>query len=606
MNTKQLPRAGDSAVPRALLYLRVSTPRQMDTAADVDPEGNSIDTQRREAQAKARSLGAVVAEDGEYVEPGNSAQSIEKRPVFRAMLKRLAEKRDAEYVIVYNYSRAFRNRLDEAITKSTLQKLGVRLVSAKENFGEGPMADAMEGVVAVFNELQVRMNGEDIKVKMANKARGGGTLGRAKLGYLNTRLDHDGHKVNTIAVDPERANYVRMAFELFAGGSHTLASLQRTLTEAGLRTRGGGRWPSQPISAEKLRTLLRDRYYCGYLTYKGMEYKGRHEPLITEELYDRVQRVLDAHQGAGVRERSHPHYLKGTVWCQRCEKRFIVQRAVGQRGGEYYYFFCRGRQDGLCDHPYVPVEVMEKAVADHYGTSLWLPEEFRDEVRALVDEAVAENVSLSDELRQQYQRRLSTLDNKESYMLDLAAEEGWPKDMLREKIAAIRIERKDIQASLDSAERQLEVGRQVFERALELLHDPKALYLAADETTRAVLNKAFFTKIMVDGRKVSGQELREPFDVLDGAYRSYQRREAMTYYRTTSGSLAAVEADVEGGVAAEHGDTRQDPTLLTEGGVFTDVSLTGLLDLALAFRAGGSSRKVMVGDTGIEPVTSSV
>jgi hypothetical protein len=104
--------------------------------------------------------------------------------------------------------------------------------------------------------------------------------------------------------------------------------------------------------------------------------------------YDRGQRVLDAHQGAGVRERSHPHYLKGTVWCQRCGKRFIVQRAVGRRGGEYYYFFCRGRQDGLCDHPYVPVEIMEKAVVDHYGTALFLPREFRDEVRALVDEAV--------------------------------------------------------------------------------------------------------------------------------------------------------------------------------------------------------------------------
>jgi hypothetical protein len=458
------------------------------------------------------------------------------------------------------------------------------------------MADAMEGVVAVFNELQVRMNGEDIKVKMANKARGGGTLGRAKLGYLNTRLDHDGHKVNIITVDPERANYVRMAFELFAGGSHTLASLQRTLTEAGLRTRGGGRWPSQPISAEKLRTLLRDRYYCGYLTYKGMEYKGRHEPLISEELYDRVQRVLDAHQGAGVRERSHPHYLKGTVWCARCGRRFIVQRAVGN-GGEYYYFFCRGRQDGLCDHPYVPVEVMEKAVADHYASALFLPQEFRDEVRTLVDEAVAENVTLSDELRQQYQRRLSTLDNKESYLLDLAAEEGWPKDKLREKIAAIRIERKDIQASLDSAEKQLETGRQVFERALELLADPRKLYLAAEETTRAVLNKAFFAKLMIDGRKVSGQELQEPFDVLDGAYKSYQRRQSLTYYRTTRSSLEAAEAGLEGGVAAEHGDTRQDPTLLTEGGVYADVSLTDLLNVALAWRGQGSSRAVMVGLT---------
>ena len=62
--------------------------------------------------------------------------------------------------------------------------------------------------------------------------------------------------------------------------------------------------------------------------------------------------MLDSHQGSGVRQRTHHHYLKGTLWCARCESRFIVQRAKGN-GGVYYYFFCRGRQEGVCDQPYV-------------------------------------------------------------------------------------------------------------------------------------------------------------------------------------------------------------------------------------------------------------
>src|SRR5262249_24368516 len=151
-------------------------------------------------------------------------------------------------------------------------------------------------------------------------------------------------------------------FELFATGQYVITSLRAKLTEAGLRMPHN----AQPIALQTLNSLLRDRYYIGYVTYKGIEYKGRHEALISEELFDAVHRVLDTHSGSGVRYRSHPHYLKGLLWCDRCKTRFIVQRAKGRRGGIYYYFFCRGRQDGICDHPYVPVEVMEKTVIQHY------------------------------------------------------------------------------------------------------------------------------------------------------------------------------------------------------------------------------------------------
>lgn len=93
--------------------------------------------------------------------------------------------------------------------------MGVKLISAKEDFGEGIMADAMEAVTDIINEVQVRMSGEDIKVKMQHKAERGGTPGRAKLGYKNVRIEHEGRQVNSIALDDERAPLVKQAFELF-------------------------------------------------------------------------------------------------------------------------------------------------------------------------------------------------------------------------------------------------------------------------------------------------------------------------------------------------------------------------------------------------------
>jgi hypothetical protein len=262
--------------------------------------------------------------------------------------------------------------------------------------------------------------------------------------------------------------------------------------------------------------------------------------------------VLDSHSGSGTRERTHPHYLKGLISCGRCGYRFIVQRAKGN-GGVYYYFLCRGKQQHVCDQPYVPVEVIEQAVEDHYGRAVMLPTEFRAEVRTGVDQALKQNHTLSDTMRRRYRDRLDALERKEDYFLDLAAEEGWPKDKLRSKIEGLRKERRDIERSLEQTEGRLKTGRDIFLTALDLLDDPQAMYRRSGEQVRGILNKAFFTKLYIDGRKVSDQELREPFDILVGAYEARQAQQEAephprapkletTYYRR-SDSLRTLQTD---------------------------------------------------------------
>ena len=117
----------------AVTYLRVSTTRQLSTAADVDADGNSIATQRVETERKARELGVPVAR--EFVEPGQSGQTIAHRPAFRRLLRYVEDHPEVRYVVIYMRSRVFRNFTDAAITKRQLLERGVRLVSAKEEFG---------------------------------------------------------------------------------------------------------------------------------------------------------------------------------------------------------------------------------------------------------------------------------------------------------------------------------------------------------------------------------------------------------------------------------------------------------------------------------------
>ncbi|GLZ40937.1 hypothetical protein Acsp05_45610 [Actinokineospora sp. NBRC 105648] len=574
-------------------YLRVSSKKQLNTAADVDPEGNSINTQRGSTQDKARAMRVVLQK--EFVEPGTSAQGIAKRKVFKEMLAYLKAHPDVKYVFIYMRSRAFRDYVDAGVTERQLNEMGVQLISAREDFGEGYMARAMKAVTDIMNDVQVKMQGQDVSVKMHNKVKNGGTVTLAKIGYLNRQIIiEDDRKVNSIVIDPKRGPLIRQAFELYGTGQHTLDSVLEIVIDAGLTAVGR----RGPIVRQTLHKALRDKYYIGIITYKGLEYPGRHEPLISVELFERVQRIMNAHSGSGTRQREHKHYLKGLVWCGRCGHRFTLMPGRG-RGGEYFYFLCRGRQQKRCDHPYVPVDVMEELVEQHYQSLPVLPAELRQRVHAAVHKAVAVRTEPSTDLRAQFTNRLAKLDSKENYFLDLAADEGWPKDKLRARLDAIRDERANISRQLDQAANELEIGRQVFLTALDLLDTPAALYARGNETVRAVLNNAFFGRLFVDGQRVTDHILNGPFKIICEAYTIYRRQGAHRPAAGLEGSPR--QSDLPAWL--HEPQTASSPGLLAETGATSVLTWTD--SLADVLGDVGSSKAVLVGVTGFEPATSS-
>lgn len=354
---------------RALIYLRVSSNRQV--RRDYDPEGISIPAQREACHRKAEQLGLAVVD--EYVEPGWSATEMTKRAAFQRMLARIRDTGDIDHLIVYKLSRLARNRVDDALVMADLRQRGIALISATESVDNTPVGQLMHGILATFNEYQSRESGTDIACKMGQKARNGGTIGRAPLGYLN-HTDHTlGREIRTIILDPERAPLIRLGFELFACGDLNLEQLAQRLGQQGLRTRLTKRYPAQQVSISKLSRMLRDRYYLGYITYHGTHLPGRHQPLIDEALFDRVQTILDTRAASRERRRIHHHYLKGTLYCGHCHQagttgRMIIQHTVTRRGEEYTYFFCRNRQQGTCPAPYVNIAIAEHAVERYYAT----------------------------------------------------------------------------------------------------------------------------------------------------------------------------------------------------------------------------------------------
>lgn len=180
-------------------------------------------------------------------------------------------------------------------------------------------------------------------------------------------MSEPGSEIRTVEIDRDRAPIIQWCFRAYATGNYTITSLLREATARGLTTRPGPKRPAGPLARSALAKILNNPYYCGVIVYKGAQYPGRHEPLISRELFDRVQETLKANMN-GEKVQSHPHYLKGSIYCTRCLSRYSMTYANGN-GGIYPYLFCLGRQAGNgCDQPYLPVGDVEENVAMFYAS----------------------------------------------------------------------------------------------------------------------------------------------------------------------------------------------------------------------------------------------
>jgi hypothetical protein len=73
-----------------------------------------------------------------------------------------------------------------------------------------------------------------------------------------------------------------------------------------------------PIPTSTVHKILRKRAYCGEYVYKGVTYTGSYEPLISRELWEDVQAVLDGRHLKRPKKRTHDFAYAGLITCGHC------------------------------------------------------------------------------------------------------------------------------------------------------------------------------------------------------------------------------------------------------------------------------------------------
>ena len=478
---------------RAVSYIRVSTREQAQRGGS--EEGFSLPAQREANKRKAQSMGALVVK--EFADRGESARSA-NRPELQKMLAYLKEDGGIDYVIVHKLDRLARNRADDVEINRAFEEAGVRLVSTSENIDQTPGGMLLHGIMSSIAEFYSRNLANEVIKGMGEKARNGGTLGKAPLGYVNVRArDEHGREIRTVALDKERASLVRLAFTKYATGNWTVRQLAEHLNNRGLTIPPTARKPTNPVSVRLLQTLLRNPYYKGVISFQGVEYPGAHEPLVDAATWQTVQDILTAHTN-GERQRMHNHHLKSTIVCGLCGARLLVQHATSRASGTYHYFVCaRRHRVHDCTFKAVLIDEVEARVAELYQ-QIRLSSDDRREIERYL-RAEFEHIQAN---RQQDIQRLTTrqqrLEDRRHKLLEAHYGGAIPLDLLKKEQDQLTSSILAIQRELDGYTADAALVEQHLTQALDLLEDCSRLYAAAPAHLKKQLNQVFFERILVN------------------------------------------------------------------------------------------------------------
>lgn len=502
-----------TAAKIAVSYPRVSSKKQAEK--DGDPDGYSLPAQREANRRKAATLGAVVVE--EFVERAESAKSAD-RPKLQEMLSYIRQHK-VDYVIVHKIDRLARNRADDVEISLAIKQAGAELVSATENIDETPNGMLLHGIMSAIAEFYSRNLAVEVTKGMTQKAKIGGTPGKAPLGYLNVqKITANGSQVRTVDIDPVRAPLITWAFHAYASGDWTLKALAAELEQRGLTTRPTPKTPARPIKYNSLHKILTTPYYKGIVVFSKAAYPGKHKPLIDEVTWAKVQEVLSSH-ATGEKQREHPHYLKSSVFCGNCDSRLVITNAKNPSGTVYPYFICLGRHQKItdCEQKAVLIAKVEQQVADYYR-AVQLDPESRGQIETMLRDEMATYRTTAEIQHKQLSLQKDRLERERTSLLQAHYAQAVPLDLLKAEQDRIARSLAEITERLTATNMEFEQFERALTSALDYAMNCHRAYIGAAHVhggnqIRRLLNQAIFTRLYIDDEGIHG-DLTEPFRTL--------------------------------------------------------------------------------------------
>lgn len=537
---------------RCYIYTRVSTELQID--------GYSLEAQKERLRSEAKHRKMQVC--GEYSDEGKSGKNIAGRPEFKKMLNDIKSgKDDVDYVLVFKLSRFGRNAADTLNSLQFMEDYGVNLLCVEDGIDSaGAAGKLIISVLASVAEIERSNISEQTMAGRQQKARDGKWNGGfAPYGYKLVAVE--GQKSKMLVINEDEAKLIRLIYEKYLSGMGVNA-VAKWLNDNGYRktVRQNGTVPL--ISDHFVKGVLDNPVYAGKIAYGRRKtekiegtrnefhvvkqdkdsyklYPGKHEPIIDEETWYKVQvkRMKNAFKREKTHSLLHEHVLSGIVKCPVCGAPMygVVNRKKKKGSEEFYtdmwYYICKNRKmvsGHPCDYKKhirqdeINAEViqmikyvfggensMKDNVLNRVGTDDSLKELEAEKTR-LVDERAKLNTKKTKQLR-----RINELDIDDNLYDDLMKSYRAYLGEINDQLASIENLLYQNELAIENAQGEnlsTEVYKRLIDATIENIDD-------VSDADKKILMNALLEKVEIfkekqaDGRWVKLVQFKIPLNV---------------------------------------------------------------------------------------------
>lgn len=426
---------------KVALYPRVSSHEQV--------EGYSIGEQIERLTKYCEAMEWEIFKI--YTDPGYSGGNID-RPGLQEMIKDVRAGK-VQKVVVYKLDRLSRSQKDTMLLiEDEFLAHGVDFVSMSENFDTStPFGRAMIGILAVFAQLERENIKERTMIGKEARAKEGKWGGGSSepIGY-----DYD-PITDMLEVNEYEKIQILEAVDLFLKGI-PLRAICRIFKSKGYVYRGRSK-KTHEWDPQRLKYVFANKVYLGYIRYGEEWYKGDHTPILDEETFNKMSKLLSQRSEKFAihvkKTRTQSSYLGGMLYCKHCGARYAKQTGSHRKdGNKNYYYCCYSRnkrvpkmiKDPNCKNKNWKLEQLDEIIINEIKKLGTDPDYFHAIRKSKGSETNATNK------KQVIETELKNIDEQISRFMDLYGIGKFTIDQVSNKIDPLNEQRKGLEKELES------------------------------------------------------------------------------------------------------------------------------------------------------------
>jgi len=475
-----------------LIYCRKSTDTE-------DRQVLSLESQENELKRLADSLNLTVVG---VLKESMSAKSP-GRPVFQELLQKISSG-DADSILCWKLDRLARNPIDGGNVQWLLQQSKIKQIKTIDREYLPKDNVLMMSVEFGMSNQYIRDLSENVKRGNREKLRRGEWPNHAPYGYINETA------TKSVKPDPEKSLWVVRMFELYSSGQYGFRQIVDILYEQGLRTSSG-----RKVLKSTVQRIIPNPFYYGVMVREGVHYQGKYKPLISKELFDKAQEVLN--QSSRPKQKVLFFPLRGPMRCNKCGCMLTASLKKGFR----YYYCTNGK--GSCDQgrSYMREEYISKKVAEKFDDL-----HFDEELIELMYESSKEKLGLDDDryvvLVKNLEGELESVSQRESRLTDGFASGSIRTDLYETKMTELNNQRVDLERQLSGAKQKSSVNKSTLERTKEVFLESsraKREFVEADDNKKHAIVNRLLWNVWFEDKEIAQLKYKGAYAIISDTHK---------------------------------------------------------------------------------------